>query len=327
MREALGRPGSLLAGGRMRTARSDRAPERMTKGKLMNRLRTGLILCLALLVFLACGGGGTVTVVITPTVTSTPTASCATLVPGATAATAPSSFAGLQFPSGAVMTSLQAAAGGTGQFLLDSTNVCYHGTVDQVNGPYSGHSSVFAYLLGSGWGYSTFPADGLHQAACGSGVRCFRSSPTTNPEHYLAFDHLTSPTTGYVTYRLRLATPPTTPSCNPTFYASRPYIYGFLGYAVPPLTKESDTAAGGGYAGGYAYGLCSAGTPATILAFMRASAMAAGQTVLNSTATGFNTCVPGPGHGSYQEIIFGVSSGNEWEIRVSIPIFTTPTCS
>jgi hypothetical protein len=223
------------------------------------------------------------------------------------------------------MKPLTSSYGGTGQFTVQQTGACYTGTADEVNGPFSGHSSVFAYLFGSGWGVSTtFPSDGQTQQPCAAGASCFRSGAAA--EYYLSFENLTSPVTGFETYHLRLATPPLAPTCNPTYYGSSvSYMYTFQGYAVPPLTKESDFAAGGGHMGGYTYGLCSAGTPASILAFMQGAVTAAGSTPMSVNATTFHICVSA-GSGYYRTYTFAVGSGNEWTIDRSSPVFTTPTC-
>lgn len=284
----------------------------------------GCVASLALLV--GCGASGTVVATSTPTPSATPTPSCATLLPGASAASAPAGFAGLQFPTGAVMTSPHASYGGTGQFTVQETDVCYAGMPDQVNGPFSGHSSVYAYLFGSGWGTSTtYPLDGQMQKPCITGARCFRSGAPPYVEYYLSFENLQSPITGYVTYHLRLATPPPAPSCNPTYYGpSVPYSYTFGSWALPPLTKVSSFALGGGHAGGYDYGVCSAGTPASILAFMEASVTAAGDTPHNVTATGF--CVSYTQSGYYGENSVSVGSGNEWAIHHTSPAATSPIC-
>jgi hypothetical protein len=288
----------------------------------------------ALWTFAGCGaspsvGSGSTGVGPTPTATAsaTPAPSCATILTAAAAAAAPGGFAGLQFPSGAVMTALHASYGGTGQFTVQETDVCYQGTPDEVNGPFSGHSSVFAYLYGTGWGNSTtFPFDGQTEKPCSAGASCFKTDASPTPERFLSFENLHSPITGFITYHLRLGTPPSAPTCNPTYYTgSTPYVYSFGGYSVPPLTRESDFAAGGGHAGGYTYGLCSAGTPGSILTFMQSSVQAAGNTPTNITSTGFRTCVAASG-GYYRSISINVGGGNEWTMDVSAPLFTTASC-
>ena len=294
---------------------------------IRHHLVLALFVCMAI-VLGACSPGSTVSAPTpTPAATSTPTPSCATLLPGATAATAPGGYAGLTFPSGTVMNAITAAYGGTGQFKVQKTQLCYHGTPDQVNGPFSGHTSSFAVLFGSGWGVSpTFPADGQTQAACDPGASCFRSGNPPYVEYYLSFENIQTPLSGYVTYQLRLATPPPYPTCNPTYYGpSVAYTYNFDSFNVPPLTKESDFAAGGGHMGGYTYGLCSAGTPATILAFMEASATANGYTLLGVTATNFHVC-QAAGGGAFSRWDFTVSTGNEWQINRSSPVFMTANC-
>jgi hypothetical protein len=264
------------------------------------------------------------------TVSGLPAVTCATLPTDPSAAPASiGGFPGLTFPSGAVVTPLYASYGGTGQFAIQETDVCYQGTIQQVGG---GPSSVYRTLQNAGWGGNlTFPYDGQTQQACASGATCFKSPFATNPEHYLSFENFQGPLTGLVTYHLRLGAPPPPPTCNPTYYpSSAPYVYRWAGFAVPPLTKESPTALGGGHAGGYTYGLCSAGTPASILTFMQGAVQAAGFSVMSATASGFHTCVPfsfnGAPTGNYQEIDITVGAGNEWGMNVTAPLFTTSTC-
>lgn len=295
----------------------------------MHKRSVAISLSLASLLVAACSPS-ILGPVATPTATATPAPSCATILPGATAPMLPGYLIfGLIYPTGAVATPLRASYGGTGQFIVQETEVCYQGTIAQVNGPLSGHSSVYANLLGTGWGFNpTYPYDGQTQKACSSGATCFKSPFPSNPEHYLSFEKLQSPLTGFVTYHLRLAAPPPLPTCNPAYYpSSSPYIYTFGGFAVPPLTKENDNRGGGGFAGGYAYGLCTAGTPASILAFMQAAVMAAGRPVTHVTATGFSTCVPFTPGGSptpyYNDITVGVGTGNEWTMTIYIPIATS----
>jgi hypothetical protein len=291
--------------------------------------RTRLLACgiLALTSALAgCGSGTTVLITSTPTptITPTPVPSCATILPGAGATSAPAGFDTLHFPTGAVMKPLASSAGGTGQFTVQQTDVCYSGTADAVNGPFSAHTSVFAMLLATGWGQgNTFPSDGQSQAACAAGNYCLHNGT----EYYVALESIQSPLTGYVTYHLKLATPPAAPTCNPTYYGpSVAYSYTFGDWAVPPLTKVSSFALGGGHAGGYDYGVCSAGTPASILAFMQAAVTAHGDTPHQVTATSFCTSYS-PGAGAYGEYVFRVGTGNEWVISRTSPASSTPICS
>lgn len=296
----------------------------MTRRSWRTLLLAGGILALAATLS-ACGTGTTVLITSTPTptITATPVPSCATILAGAGATSAPAGFAALKYPASAVMKPLASSFGGAGQFAVQQTDVCYPGTPDAVNGPFSGHSSVFAYLLGAGWGQgTTFPADGQNQTACAAGNFCLHDST----EHYVALESIQTPITGFVTYHLRLATPPPAPTCNPTYYGpSVAYSYTFNNWAVPPLTKENDFALGGGHAGGYNYGLCSAGTPATILAFMQAAVTAHGDTPHQVTATSF--CISySPGAGAYGEYVFRVGAGNEWEIDRTSPASANPIC-
>jgi hypothetical protein len=304
---------------------------------------TALVFTAALLALTACSttSGTSASGSSSPAATSAPHATataaptgCAALEPTAVAATPIPGFTSYTlFPSGSVMTPLQTAYGGTGEFTIKETNICYPGTVAQVNGPYSGHSSVFAYLLGAGLDFnSTFPYDGVTAAdVCASGANCFNTNGLSNFEHYISFEKLVSPTSGFVTYRLRLASPPANPVCSPsTDYSGQPIIHTWeittsLTYVVPPLTKGSKANQGSGYAGGNLFTLCSAGSAATILPFMKSVAQSHGETLLNSTSSSFEVCLQ-QAAGAYFSVTVTANSGDVWTLNQTIPAFSTPTC-
>jgi hypothetical protein len=123
----------------------------------MRKQSFAISLSLASLLVAACGQSA-LGPVATPTATATPAASCATILPGVTAPTSISGFGGLIYPARAVATPLHASYGGTGQFTIQEIDVCFQGTTQQVAGPFSCHCSVYANLLGTGWGFnSTYP--------------------------------------------------------------------------------------------------------------------------------------------------------------------------
>jgi hypothetical protein len=305
------------------------------------RPRIAALLCTAaLLTLTACatnvqGGSSNPTATSGPKATATAKpAGCAALLPGATAAKPMAGFTTYTlFPSGSVMAPLHVAYGGTGQFTIRETDICYPGTVSQVNGPYHDHTSIYAHLLGAGLDFNSgFPYDGVTAAdACASGASCFNTNGLSSFEHYISFEKLVSPQSGFVTYRLRVATPPANPACSPPGdYSGQSIIHTWkitntLIYAVPPLTKGSTTNMGSGYAGGNLYWLCSAGSGATILQFMKGVAQSHGETLLNSTSTGFKVCIK-QAAGQYFSVTITTSSGPVWQLNQTIPVYGDPTC-
>jgi hypothetical protein len=231
------------------------------------------------------------------------------------------------------MKPLQTTYGGAGQYTLKVTEICYPGTVAQVNGPYSGHKSIYANLLGMGLDFnSTFPYDGATAAdVCAYYANCFNTNGLSNPEHYISFEKLTSPQAGFVTYRLRVAAPPARPACSPPGdYSGQPVLHTWgitssLTYVVPPWTQGSTTNAGSGYAGGNLYWLCSAGSGATILQFMKGVAQSHGETLLHSTSTSFEVCLK-QAAGQYFSVTITTSTGDVWQLNQTVPAFSDPTC-
>jgi hypothetical protein len=267
------------------------------------------------------------------TATATPTG-CAALYPGSAAATSIPGFTSYTLvPTGSVMTPLSTSYGGTGQFTVETTNICFQGALSQVNGPFSGHSSVFASLLGAGLSFnSTFPYDGVTAArACKSGASCFNNNGQSSPEHYISFENLTSPQSGFVTYLLRVAAPPATPVCTPASdYANQAILHTWeittaVTYDMPPLTTGSTANQGGGYAGGNLSTFCSAGSAGTILSFMENVAQSHGETLLNTSSTSFKVCLQ-QSPGAYFAVTVTANTGNVWTLNQTISAFGTPTC-
>lgn len=220
----------------------------------------------------ASGSGGQATATNTPvppTATATPT-SCSQL-PGLSAATALSLF-GLQYPTGAVAAAPQNSGGGAGQFTISVYNSCAPNTdANLTMSTGKGPKPFTTILLFEGWASSkTFPADGQFQSNCAS--QCFVSGDGTQ---YLALASVTPVVNGLVTFQLTAATPPTAPTCDPSHFGNTTYVTSFQGpnnttIYLPPLTRIS-TDMGGGYAGGVITSYCSAGTGASVNAFLQAA--------------------------------------------------------
>jgi hypothetical protein len=207
--------------------------------------------------------------------TATPTPSCATLVPGSSPLGTIPHFPEVALPSGAnpVAAAPQTSGGGSGQFTITSYAVCYTGTTDEVDGPYSAHHSLSAMLLGTGWGRTpdSFPFDAQYNKACSSSQFCFFSGVAVIGRQ-LEADSVTDHGNHLITFNLRLAFPPTAPACNANFTGSP--IHGIQTTAataygtvpLPPislLAPDNSTGHGG-------LDICSTGTAATLSAFLMA---------------------------------------------------------
>ena len=282
----------------------------------------------AAMAFVAACGAQTVVLSSTPTAppTATPPPSCAMLLPGSVAATPIAGFTDVQFPSGAMDAGPHQSYGGTGQFAILEYDVCYTGTQDDLTGPFSGHHSVTAYLLGAGWGTSqTFPSMGDAQQPCAQ--YCFDFADN---QRYLTLDQITDHGNSLITYRMRLAAPPPTPNCNPTYYPNAtsysiyfdPNASSLYHFQLPPLSKISNFN-GGGHAGGTDTPICSAGDYPSIIAFMNASVTAAGWTVANLSATGFSAQLVQSGRTYSIDVSTNnglISTPNEWVLTVHVPM-------
>ena len=204
-----------------------------------------------------------------PTATTTPT-SCAQL-PGLSGATALNLF-GLTYPPGAVAAAPHNSAGGTGQFTISVYDSCAPNTDANLTfATGKGPTPFSKVLLFSGWAPSkTFPADGQFQSSCAS--QCFVGPDGTQ---YMSLASITPVVNGLVTFQLIVATPPPAPTCDPSHFGNTNYVTSIQGpnnttIYLPPLTRVS-TDMGGGYAGGVITSYCSAGSGASVNAFLQAT--------------------------------------------------------
>lgn len=237
-----------------------------------------LALATSLLLLVACSSTGSTgsgktpsatNTAVPPTATTTPT-TCSQL-PGLSAATALSLF-GLTYPPGAVAAAPHNSAGGTGQFTVSVYSACAPNTDASLTfATGKGPTPFSKVLLFSGWAPSkTFPADGQFQSSCSS--ECFVNGDGTD---YLALASITPVVNGLVTFQMIVATPPTAPTCDPSHFGNNTYVTSIQGpnsttIYLPPLTRIS-TDMGGGYAGGVVTSYCSAGSGASVNAFLQAT--------------------------------------------------------
>ncbi len=220
------------------------------------------------------GGGGTATTQTSPTATSAPT-TCAQLS-GFGSATPfgniPSS--GVPTPAGTIGNTGTLIGGGTGQWYVHTYTLCSPNSdtslVVNSGGHGSGTMSLFAYLQFINWGGNNhFPADGIAPTSCSSGAHCYLSLDLTQ---FLSIDQVTDNGNHLITWRVRLAEPPGSPGCSSSY--NNPYLDPTGGPAqagqlppipLPPLTRAGQ---GQGAAGNHYLPLCSAGSAASIEAFI-----------------------------------------------------------
>ncbi|HKD77720.1 MAG TPA: hypothetical protein VKB76_19595, partial [Ktedonobacterales bacterium] len=212
---------------------------------------------IALIVLIACGSTGTVSVghsaTSTPAATATaitglgteapttvPTTpphptSCTSLIGSSATASAGSHFTDVAFPASSLSTGLTLHRSGTGIWSIYLMNACTPGSSA------SAVRSFFASQLpASGWATSaTLPFDGGFQAPCGDPY-CWAKD--TAPR-YVGLEAVTDAGGGFVTYTLRLFIPPTAPaSCYTSMFANPPYHSTWWQDAaipVPPLSINS----------------------------------------------------------------------------------------
>jgi hypothetical protein len=172
----------------------------------------------------------------------------------------------LPFPANAQATEAVEVVNQTGLYEVMRFNVCAPNTT--TSALYSYYASQFPSM---GWTQSTtYPYDGGYQASCGDPY-CWMVGPT--PE-FSSLEVVQSAGNGFVTYRMRLAFPPSTPDCSnivppgnsPTplfFWDQQPTV------PLPPLTIEG---MGSGHGVGsktvYSQEICSPGTASSISSYM-----------------------------------------------------------
>jgi hypothetical protein len=202
--------------------------------------------------------------------TSSTALSCASALPGSGPASAGSHFTDLPLPAHSVSAApTQTGGGGDGQFTLYDLELC-----TSASSP-SAVNAFFAGLPASHWQPSnTFPADGAYQSSCG-GPYCWAK----DARYVSLAEPITDRGGGIERYHLTLAVPPPAPDCsasgntfstgyyyqlpNPNYTTTQVYA----DIPLPPLSRIVRNDASGGQRG---YNMCSAGTVASITAFMNA---------------------------------------------------------
>ncbi len=244
------------------------------------------------------------------TATTEPT-TCAQL-PGFASASA-LTLPNVEFPAGVVAAAPAASGGGAGQFSLAAYTVCVpDNTADLTVASGKGPKPFLTLLLFSGWRpIGTFPGDGQVQSACAS-AKCF-SLP--DDQRYLAIDQVSALAHGLVTFRLRHATPPPGPSCDPGAFPSTTYqLTSDQGNGVLiPLPPLSRVGVGQGAAGSTYIPVCSAGTPGSINTFFQQAAPIYGW--LPGT-NGVGSWQLAKGGHTYGFAVTPVADATNWTLRI-----------
>ncbi|HEY7341946.1 MAG TPA: hypothetical protein VH591_13785 [Ktedonobacterales bacterium] len=246
----------------------------------------------------------------TATTTPLPTA-CAQLPGFASASTL--TLPNIELPAGAVATTPATSGGGAGEFSLAAYSVCVpDNTADLTVTSGKGPKPFLSLLLFSGWGpIGTFPGDGRIQTDCG-GAKCFA---LPDDQRYLAIDAVNVLGNGLVTFRLRHATPPPGPVCDPGAFPDTSYqLASDQGSGVLiPLPPLSRVGTGQGAAGSTYIPICSAGTPASINAFFQQAAPIYGWVPGSNGASSWQQTKGGH---TYGFAVTPVADATNWTLRI-----------
>ncbi len=288
---------------------------------------------LAALLLAGCNGTATVTIVST----ATPASPCVTLVPGATAFNGVSGVSGLQVPAGTYISAATTTGGGVGQYTIASYMLCFQGMESAIDGGMltksATPSSTLGYLVQGSWTANNLfpdPSSFSYLDYCSSGHTCVNDPGSPNPFTFVGVDQFASHSGGYTTFRLQVATI-AAPTClnDPQYYSGTPTysiyedgntasssnpVYHFQ---MPPGTRDTSYKGGGTAGSFYAY-FCSAGTQASVVAFLQNSMQNDGYTITNVTASGFNGAYSSPPY-TYN-IMVDVENTNNYYLRLFVPI-------
>ena len=258
------------------------------------------------------GASGTTPTALAATATATPLPTACAQLP-AFASASPLTLPNVEFPAGAVAAAPATSGGHAGEFSLATYSVCVPNTTANLTvASGKGPKPFLSLLLFSGWGpIGTFPGDGQIQSDCGS-AKCF-SLP--DDQRYLAIDAVKALGNGLVTFRLRHATPPPGPSCDPGAFPDMSYqLASDQGNGVRiPLPPLSRVGQGQGAAGSTYIPICSAGTPASINAFFQQAAPIYGWLPGSNGASSWQQTKGGH---TYGFAVTPVADATNWTLRV-----------
>jgi hypothetical protein len=262
--------------------------------------------------------------------TSTPTPPCTQLVPGSAPFTSLSTVPGLALPAGAYLSSGTPSGGGAGQYQVTSYTGCYQGAESAVNGP---TNSTLAQLHTSGWTLNNLfpdPTNFAYLDYCSGSHNCLDAGGSPNPFTFVGFEQYASQPNNYTTFTMQVATI-AAPSClnDPQYYSGTPKYTLFddgnsaspgadpySHFQMPPATRVSTFQGGGTPGSTYVY-FCSAGTQATVVAFLKQAMANVGWNISNLSASGFSAS-----HGSGPTYTIGVTvtNPNNYYLRIFRPM-------
>ncbi len=303
----------------------------------------GLVGCLGLAIGLAgCSGtgatpGGGTTNAPTATATATPQPTTCTQVQGFTSASG-LTLPNIELPAGAIAPAPTTSFGGTGQYTIKTYTVCVpNNTSDLVVSTGKGPEPL-AHLLSfygwDAWTWETLSNSGDGHEACAGSCFAFNLDNVTTGSfsgapRFLSLENVTPLANGLVTFTLKLAQAPE-PTCGSMFDTADMAVYGHapeyvLYYAIggpgasiqmewPPMTRL----VGNSTPSTVGQDLCSAGTAATVKAFMDAQFSSHHATSVACTANG-NDCWNLGG----TTVTMNITSSGDWMLSMPRPQMPT----
>lgn len=247
--------------------------------------------------------------------TATPLPTACAQLPGFASASA-LTLPNVEFPAGAVAVAPTTSGGDAGEFSLATYSVCVPDTTaDLTVASGKGPKPFLTLLLFSGWeAIGTFPGDGRIQSDCGE-TKCFALS---DDQRYLAVDAVKALGNRLATFRLRQATPPPGPVCDPGAFPDTSYQLASdqgngIRIPLPPLSRVGK---GQGAAGSTYIPVCSAGTPASINAFFQQAAPIYGWVPGSNGASSWQQTKGGH---TYGFAVTPVADATNWTLRIIHP--------
>jgi hypothetical protein len=220
-------------------------------------------------------------------------------------------LANVPFPTSAgYMTEAVDVVNSTGLYEVLRFDVCTPNNT--ANGIHSYYAGAFP---SQGWKQaSTYPYDGGYQAPCGDPY-CWKVGST--PE-FSSLENVQAAGNGFVTYRLRLAFPPTLPNCNNILPPGNSLSYHFWwdgtqpSVPVPPLSVMG---LGDGHGVGsktvFSEFMCSPGTASSVATYMNNELTQHGWSATSQSLCGSTGWVI---NGSGLAISWHITNPTDWEL-------------
>lgn len=295
----------------------------------------GLLGCLSLVMGLAgCSGAasgatgnGTTSA---PTATATTATTAATATPQPTTCAQVQGFAGasaltlpnMQLPAGAIAPTPTTSFGGAGQYTIKAYTICVpKNTSDLIVSTGKGPEPLTHLLAFYGWAaWAQYPVGGAAVQACAGSCFAFNvdvlaKALFTGAPRFLSIEQVTPLANGLVTFTLKLAQA-ADPTCDSSFNTSDTAIYGHApeytlfydssaGIQWPPMTRLVGDSA----PDTVGQDLCSAGTAASVKAFMDSQFSSHGYTSVTCTMNG-NDCWKN----GATTVTMNITSASDWTL-------------